>query len=328
MKHELISEQFKEAFLEGDTSAILTMGDVFMRANGKAPIPHDKIDAFVDGWSPEYLHETGDGWGMSTADAIRCLYDVHRTTTFIKGIKDATNVLKKQSPNKPLVAGCGTGILAIAAALSGVEKVTALEINPVTATHAKNFIAALGLEEKITVIQADATTYAPEEKADILITENMHTGLFLEPQAQVLQNLRQYMEPQGILLPESVGLHFTGAQANWDEIDKPHTEFRGVAHLVDVGNEYSSLPKIDFYSIDPEKPINGLVPLNGIPTNALLVEMDVHVFGEHVIKSGHAEFLGQPHIVRVGTSGKGDLGFFSYMAGVDPLNEVTIFERE
>ena len=84
---ETISSQLKEAFLEGDQSAVFAVGSQFMIANNMEPIPSDKVAEFLGGWSPEYLHQIGEGWGMSTADAIRCLYDTVRTAAFIKGIK-------------------------------------------------------------------------------------------------------------------------------------------------------------------------------------------------------------------------------------------------
>lgn len=322
--------EIETSFLLGDKNAILTMGDYYMSANNKLLIPHGRIKEFVGGWSPEYLHGVGEGWGMSTTDAIRCLYDTHRTATFIKGVVNATEVLKNKFPDEELIgieAGCGTGILAVTEVLAGMNKVFALEINSTTAEYAQRFIERMGFSSQIEVINTDATSFHPQRSIHLLVSENMHTGLFFEPQVQIIHNLRQNLKAGGIILPKGVSLSFRLAHASWENIGKEHVELRSLSDG-EVNNlgPYTNLPEIDF-SVCEQDLIRGVVAVNGVVANSLIVEMDVKVWEGLTIKSGQAEFLGQPHLVRTDpTEARGNYhGFFFYKPGDTPPRTLYCF---
>lgn len=327
-----MNKEVETGFLLGDKEAILTMGDYYMFVNGKEPVPHDRIAEFVGGWSPNYLHNIGEGWGMSTTDAIRCLYDTYRTTTFIKGVTEAVNVLKKRFPGEELVgieAGCGTGILAVTEVLAGMDKVLALEINPTTAEYAQKFVDGLGLSDKIDIILADATKFQPRRDVHLLVSENMHTGLFLEPQVQIINNLRGSLQDGGIIIPRGVSLSFRLACVQWEKIRKEHVELRSVPEdeVMNLGT-YCFLPVVDFSSVGQVDLIKGVVSVDGVVTNSLIVEMDVNVWDGLTIKSGQAEFLGQPHLVKIDPPRimrERKYGFFYYNPGGVPPSKLELF---
>jgi hypothetical protein len=129
--------------------------------------------------------------GMSIMDAYRCLVDVHRTYQFAQGISETVKFLK--SKNDKVVgidAGTGTGILAILTVAAGADEIYALEINHETAEATKDFIRQLKLDERIHVIEADATSIKlGKVKANILVSENLSAGLFNEPQYQIIRHL-------------------------------------------------------------------------------------------------------------------------------------------
>ena len=61
------------------------------------------------------------------------------------------------SPETMLDIGTGTGILAIAAALLGVDKISAIDIDPYAVEASKNNIRLNSVEDKIKVIKGDMT---------------------------------------------------------------------------------------------------------------------------------------------------------------------------
>ena len=324
--NELLEEKQIVAFLEGDSSIISHLGQIYLKVMGQNPIPKHAMADFLKG-SPHYLAPIGEGWGMSTDDAVRCLFDINRTRIFIKGIAKAVKELKKHNGGiSALEAGCGTGILAVAMVFAGVDKVNAIEINPVTAKYTDMFVHKLGLKDRIEVVNSDATTFTPNTAIDILTSENMHTGLFFEPQMQIISHFIPYMSAGSIILPESVSLSFALAKAHWDKIDKKHTELRKVNSLVDRVSDWGILPTINFRDCNADNPINGILPINGKAANALIVEMDIQIYPGLNLKSGQAEFLGQPHVIQISSLAQtGTYGFLHYQPGGSPPEKINIF---
>src|SRR3989344_2908450 len=99
-----LSQKIIDAFLSGNHQATTRLAHKFMVANNYSSIKNCDIDKFLGGWTPSYLHAPGEGWGMSTMDAIRCLYDFERTATFIKGIYKATLEIRRRYSHQEIVA--------------------------------------------------------------------------------------------------------------------------------------------------------------------------------------------------------------------------------
>ena len=92
--------------------------------------------------------------------------------------------------------GTGTGILALAAALLGAEKVLGVDLNPLSVKTARRNIQLNGLEDSIEVVEGLAEDFV-EEQADLVLA-NLHydvllklldTAGFLEKRWSVLSGL-------------------------------------------------------------------------------------------------------------------------------------------
>jgi len=305
---------FQSAFLQGDRSAIVAMGNMFLSANGLTPMREENIPSFLQG-QPMYLHEEGSGqWGMSTADAIRCLFDTERTAAFIKGIATGVTELgKTHQPIRVIEAGGGTGILAVAAALAGAQ-VTIVEINPDTAAEAKRFVTSLGLTKQISIVLGDATIYKPNNQIDMIIAESMHTGLAIEPQVQIVSHLKQFLSDVGILIPQGVRLRFVLAKVDWDS-EIQATELRKVNDRIQQIGSWSQIPFVNFMEIRESDAVKFIVPSDVTNANAILIEMDVVVDRNTILCSNQAEFLGHTHVVKIPEPEQADLYFGYLMPG-------------
>jgi predicted RNA methylase len=128
-----------------------------------------------------------------------CLHDVVRTRMWKEAIEDTVK------PGDVVVdAGSGTGILGVFAALAGAKKVYCIELHPRFVDLIEHLAARNGVSDVIEVIHADATTVDIAEPVDVLICELLCTGQFFEPQVQVVNHLRQFMKPDGSVIPKRV----------------------------------------------------------------------------------------------------------------------------
>ena len=131
-----------------------------------------------------------------------CLHDATRTRMWKAAIE---SVVK---PGDVVIdAGSGTGILAVFAALAGAKRVYCIELHPRFVTLIENLAARNGLSDKLIVIHGDATKIEIPEPADVLISELLCTGLFFEPQIQVVNHLTQFLKPHGKIIPRRVRSH-------------------------------------------------------------------------------------------------------------------------
>lgn len=125
-----------------------------------------------------------------------CLYDKERTKRFQRAIKRIVN-----ADSVVIDTGAGTGILALFAAKAGAKKVYALEINKRFVQVAKENVRRNGFEKVIKVIHCDAKKFKPPEKVDVVICELLATGLFFEPEIQMMNHLRRFLKKGGRLIP-------------------------------------------------------------------------------------------------------------------------------
>ncbi|MEL6185331.1 MAG: 50S ribosomal protein L11 methyltransferase [Myxococcota bacterium] len=128
-----------------------------------------------------------------------CLHDVDRTRMWKEAIEDTV------APGDVVVdAGSGTGILGVFAALAGARKVYCIELHPRFSELIGHLAARNGLEDKIVVLQGDASKVELPEPADVLICELLSTGQFFEPQVQVVRHLRKSLKPGARMIPSQV----------------------------------------------------------------------------------------------------------------------------
>lgn len=329
---EIDNSETKAAFLAGDSILIKDLGQMYLKSMGKEPIPTSEISSFLQG-SPAYLQPVGEGWGMSTDDAIRCLFDTERTSRFVRSIKKSVTLIKERFGQHELTAveaGCGTGILAVAMALAGIDHVTALDINPVTVKHTQRFIEGLGLANKIETIKADATRFIPDNTFHLLVSENMHTGLYFEPQQQIIGHFYKFLKDGGIVLPQSISMRYGLAELDWKGLGKNHAEFKKVLPYVQhMVRSWSGWETILFQGKEPfDGKIEGIVPVDEFSTNALVTQMNVHIWSDVILPSSTAQFLGQPHVVQVELleckNPEVKYGKFLYQAGGEPPRKVRL----
>ncbi len=130
------------------------------------------------------------------------LNDVDRVGAF----RDAIELIVQPGMHVVELGG-GTGILSSFAARRGA-RVTCVERNPELTRCARRFIRLNGLEDEITIVQADASTFVPDSPVDVVICEMLHVGLLRERQAQVIIGFKQsYAKHYGtkypVFLPEA-----------------------------------------------------------------------------------------------------------------------------
>lgn len=96
--------------------------------------------------------------------------------------------------------GTGSGILASFAA-PYAKKVYALEINPLVIKKYSDEL--LSSHENVTLIEADATSYDFDEKADVIICEMLDTALIDEQQLPAINNALNHAKEDTVIIPES-----------------------------------------------------------------------------------------------------------------------------
>lgn len=104
------------------------------------------------------------------------------------------------SPETMLDIGTGTGILAIAAALLGVDKISAIDIDPYAVEASKNNIRLNSVEDKIKVIKGDMTKDLSGKFS--IITANLLPDLIIKllPAVPSLMSDHTYFIISGIIL--------------------------------------------------------------------------------------------------------------------------------
>jgi ribosomal protein L11 methyltransferase len=87
---------------------------------------------------------------------------------------------KERPITSALDLGCGTGLLAIAAAKRGVARVTAVDNNPLACQVARANAAANGVADRVTVEQRDLRQQPPETGGYDVVMANLYKGLMTE----------------------------------------------------------------------------------------------------------------------------------------------------
>ena len=128
-----------------------------------------------------------------------CLMDVQRTRLWKQAIEDVVR------PGDVVVdAGAGTGILGVFAALDGAARVHAIELHPRFVTLIEHLAERNEVADLVDVVAGDATRLQLTEPFDVLVCELLCTGLFFEPEVQIIDHLRKWMKPGGRIIPGRV----------------------------------------------------------------------------------------------------------------------------
>lgn len=228
--------------------------------------------------SPRFEDTKMEG-ALPVMESILCLRDKIRTKKFMNGVNEAIQKLDKEDMKEITMvdAGCGTiPIMAIYAALSS-EKVrcTAIELNPNSAEIARQLVASFNLQDRIQVVQGDATQFQPKEQIDLLVSETMHSGLTQEPMVEILSHLTQFVKPEGVSLPSRVTVQT--ALVPVDEWADPvgFVKIHGNLHHY-VTPEWK--PAIDYRPGDRLEEIQLAIPTQGRPSGSYLAMITSGVY--------------------------------------------------
>ena len=128
-----------------------------------------------------------------------CLYDVDRTRLWKEAIEDIVG-----GGDIVVDAGSGTGILGVFAALDGASQVYAIELHPRFCKLIENLAKKNEVENKVQVINGNATEVSISEEIDVLICELLCTGQFFEPEVQVYNHMRKFFKKDTKVIPQQV----------------------------------------------------------------------------------------------------------------------------
>ncbi len=135
-----------------------------------------------------------------TEYVYRCLADEQRTVAF----KQAIEAVVKPG-NVVLDVGTGSGIMAIFAAKSGARRVYAVEVGKYLHQISKEIFAASPYSDCIVPLRIEARDLNLElvEKPDVVICEQITTGLIGEPQGPVITALKHsgVVDAQTAIIP-------------------------------------------------------------------------------------------------------------------------------
>lgn len=140
--------------------------------------------------------------GLHLLDAVHCVYDKKRTAFFLKELDRQVT-----SQSVVLEAGIGTGILAFFAA-TRTPRVYGFEINSAIFKLAEDIKKVLEKKKLLlkppSFLFKDATKLIPSVRADVIISENIYTGMFFEKQVQIINNLLPHLKRGGVVIPHKM----------------------------------------------------------------------------------------------------------------------------
>lgn len=154
------------------------------------------------------------GVAISPAQAAECLFDLMRTTQFMRGVHAAIQDAIRRFPGQRihvLYAGCGPYCLLILPIVTQFQAkdvcITLLDIHEDTIQAARKVVECLEIDTFIhEFVLDDATQYRfPGERVlHVVITETMKAALEREPQVSISANLSPQLREGGILIPERI----------------------------------------------------------------------------------------------------------------------------
>ncbi|MBG6084094.1 class I SAM-dependent methyltransferase [Zhihengliuella flava] len=137
------------------------------------------------------------------------------------------------TPGTALDVGCGTGTEAVWLAERGWW-VAGIDISATALATAREFGATAGVEERVQWIEADASTWTPEQRFDLVTTHYAHAPI---PQLEFYARMAAWVAPGGTLI--LVGhLHgHGGGHAHDDGAHGGHQHGHGAAEELDPPEE-------------------------------------------------------------------------------------------
>jgi hypothetical protein len=158
--------------------------------------------------------ELPSGTALSPSAAATCTRDGMRTAVFVRGLRDAIAEAGRRFRGERIeVLYAGTGPFAVLAVplmtvFSPTDvQFTLIDCHEESLQSVRTVLRHFGFGEFVRAILAvDAAVYRhrPNARVHVLVAEIMQRALGIEPQVEVFRNLASRLEPNGILVPESV----------------------------------------------------------------------------------------------------------------------------
>lgn len=155
-----------------------------------------------------------NGKAVSPLSAARCVREFARTSRFVSGLYAALLEAQRRFPGQTihtLYAGCGPYATLILPLLLILPRdafyFTLVDIHPLALESARKVIGHFGFDHFIRdYMLADAcdASFADRQPIHVAVTETMNQAMDKEPQLAVSANLENYLEADGILVPEQI----------------------------------------------------------------------------------------------------------------------------
>jgi len=193
-----------------------------------------------------------------------------RVNAFRDAFKKYNNLKNK------VVCEVGVGTLALTRHfLPYVKKAYLIESNPELTGFIKKEIKKGGWEKKVELIVADATKIFLPEKVDYIIGENMSIYCANEHQVQIFAHLRQFLKPNGKLIPEKIINLLQLAHADFKK-GVHHYPIQFTRHLPTLLSSQKQVNTINLYKVR-DRPVSKSIKINpllsGLTNSAYLRSM-------------------------------------------------------
>lgn len=233
---------------------------------------------------PEFIGAKKRDGGLRVLESVRCLRDRIRTKKFLRGVAEAVATLED---GRAIIRVCDAGCGAVpvqamyAAFVSPRVQATCIEINEYSAHIARNVVASFGLQDRITIVQGDATTFQCDNQFDLLVSETMHAALTAEPMAQIMSHLHPFVAPGGIILPSTITVRAAVMRAGAYERPKGFARLYGDAQ----------------YYVEPDwQTIVTYRPGDALDTIEFTIPMPERAEGEYVVVINSEVDIGDQHL--------------------------------
>ena len=162
-----------------------------------------------------YINQTG--LIISVKDCINTINDIYRVKSFIRSVDKALTQLDKQESIHIVYPACGPFAPLLLPLISYYKvhhntllrqiKLTLIDIQPGATKVLENLVEDLKLYEcNIEILCMDVMEYIPSEGIDLLLMESFQSGLSHEGHMAFALHLIQFMNQNGVLLPEKISI--------------------------------------------------------------------------------------------------------------------------
>jgi predicted RNA methylase len=150
-----------------------------------------------------------------TEYVYRCLADEQRTVAFKAAIEAAVK------PGQVVLdVGTGSGIMSMFAAKSGARRVYAVEVGKYLSKVSKQIFQESDFADKIVPLQIEARELELSmiEKPDVVVCEQVTTGLIGEPQGPVINALKRsgIVDSATVIIPAAIATSISLVQADFN----------------------------------------------------------------------------------------------------------------